>query len=153
MKFCCCASCGKALNEEHLTVGIMLPLNRRKILRNRFLLPQDSNAPTILLTTPKCKTNTTMGAQIGSSIFATNTTWVLGMEMTTALGENQQWYLHCALQWNLCCKHNFLGALSLSIFLPITPHILLSAGIPVSVCEWWIYNVTQALLAFFYSNK
>ena len=49
----------------------------------RFLLLQDINPESVLLTKPLCKTNTPRSAQMGAGTFAIYTTWVLGMKMIT----------------------------------------------------------------------
>ena len=48
-----------------------------------FLLSQDRNLPSVLLTTPHFKTNTPKGAQVGAGTFAIYTTWMLGEDMAT----------------------------------------------------------------------
>lgn len=47
-------------------------------------LLHDNNAATMCLATPHFKTNTPMGALMGTSEFATNSAWMLGMKTTTA---------------------------------------------------------------------
>ena len=66
----------------HIGLLMMHPLNNSDICasdfrpvffgqqRNRFLLPQNSNAPPMRLTTPHSETNTPIGAQTGASAFA-----------------------------------------------------------------------------------
>ena len=55
--------------------------------RCHFLLRQVSNPPSVHLTTPRFKTDTPRGAEVGTSMFAFNTTWALGVNMTTARSE------------------------------------------------------------------
>ncbi len=64
---------------------MLLTLDQVFVGQCRFLLPQDSNAPTMCLTAPHFKTNTPMGAQIGASTFVT---WALGVKITSALVGN-----------------------------------------------------------------
>ena len=51
----------------------------------RPCVPQNSNAPTMHLTTPHFETNTPMAAQMGASAFAIYTTWELDGKLITAL--------------------------------------------------------------------
>jgi len=67
------ARCASAYRHILLTH----PLNNKKdtldhvfVGQWRFLLPQNSNTPTMHLNTPRFQTNTPMGAQMGTSAFA-----------------------------------------------------------------------------------
>lgn len=48
------------------------------------MLPQESNARSMHLTTPHLKTNAPRGAQVDESMFAIYTMWALGLKMATA---------------------------------------------------------------------
>lgn len=67
----------------------MCPLNNRKTasttLNRRLLLPQDSNATTMRLTTPQFKINAPMGAQVGTKYIRYLHKLGVAMKMTLAL--------------------------------------------------------------------
>lgn len=74
------------------------------------LLPQDSNSPTMCLTTPHYRTNTTTGAQMGTSTFCFLHNESAGHEEDKcALSQRQQKYWCCTV---------FCSALSLCLHTP-----------------------------------
>ena len=68
--------------QAHITIWIMYPLNSRKNITpltldklSGFLVPQDSNRPSMCMITLHFKTNMPGGKQRGGSVFAIYTTW------------------------------------------------------------------------------
>lgn len=51
-------------------------------LKTKYLLVRGRDLPTMYLTTPHCKTDMPIGAQMGASITATHATWALCIKMT-----------------------------------------------------------------------